>query len=102
MSLSGGQKQRVAIASALASGRRILLFDEPTSGLDARHMREVAEVLRNLKASGKTVYVITHDLELILACCTDVIRFSGGDIFEQYAVDASGVEKLKQFFMQAE
>ena len=100
MSLSGGQKQRVA--SALASGRRILLFDEPTSGLDARHMREVAEVLRNLKASGKTVYVITHDLELILACCTDVIRFSGGDIFEQYAVDASGVEKLKQFFMQAE
>ena len=42
MSLSGGQKQRVAIASAIASGKQIIVFDEPTSGLDYRHMKEVA------------------------------------------------------------
>ena len=69
MSLSGGQKQRVAIASAIASKRSVLFFDEPTSGLDYKHMLEVAQVLRQLQQSGKTIYVITHDLELILACC---------------------------------
>lgn len=74
MSLSGGQKQRVAIASAIASGRTIMIFDEPTSGLDYRHMQEVAQVLRNLQEMGKTIFVVTHDRELIRECCTDIIR----------------------------
>ena len=73
--LSGGQKQRVAIASAIASGRSVLFFDESTSGLDYKHMKEVAKVLRQMQERGITVYVITHDLELILDCCTDVIHF---------------------------
>ena len=100
MSLSGGQKQRVAIASAIASKRSILIFDEPTSGLDYRHMQEVAEVLRNLWRSGESVYVITHDLELILDCCTDVVYFENGQIREQYELDDGGVEQLKAYFMQ--
>ncbi|MDR2360330.1 MAG: energy-coupling factor ABC transporter ATP-binding protein, partial [Oscillospiraceae bacterium] len=70
MALSGGEKQRVAIASAVASKRDIILFDEPTSGLDLRHMREVAVNIKRLAAMGKTVFVITHDPELILSCCT--------------------------------
>ena len=74
MSLSGGQKQRVAIASAIASGRSIMIFDEPTSGLDYRHMQEVAQVLRDLQEMGKSIFVVTHDRELIQECCTDVIR----------------------------
>ena len=74
MSLSGGQKQRVAIASAIASGRTIMIFDEPTSGLDYRHMQEVAQVLRDLQEMGKTIFVVTHDRELIRECCTDIIR----------------------------
>ena len=68
-SLSGGQKQRVAVASAIASGRDIMLFDEPTSGLDYTHMLQIGEILRNLKAQGKTVIVVTHDRELIKECC---------------------------------
>ena len=80
MSLSGGQKQRVAIASAIASKRSILFFDEPTSGLDYRHMKEVANVLRQVRDAGITVYVITHDLELILDCCTDIIHLEDGSI----------------------
>ena len=68
-SLSGGQKQRVAVASAIASGRNIMLFDEPTSGLDYTHMLQIGEILRNLKAQGKTVIVVTHDRELIKECC---------------------------------
>ena len=68
-SLSGGQKQRVAVASAIASGRDIMLFDEPTSGLDYTHMLQIGEILRKLKAQGKTVIVVTHDRELIKECC---------------------------------
>ncbi len=69
MSLSGGQKQRVAVACAIASGREILLFDEPTSGLDYAHMLQIGGILRELKAMGRTVIVVTHDRELIAECC---------------------------------
>lgn len=72
-SLSGGQKQRLAIACALASGREILLLDEPTSGLDYVHMREIARLLQRLQKQGKTILVVTHDTELIHACCTRMI-----------------------------
>ena len=68
-SLSGGQKQRVAVASAIASGRDIMLFDEPTSGLDYTHMLQIGGILRSLKDQGKTVIVVTHDRELIKECC---------------------------------
>lgn len=73
-SLSGGQKQRLAIACALASGREILLLDEPTSGLDYVHMMETADLLMKLKALGTTILVVTHDSELICACCTRMMR----------------------------
>ncbi len=73
-SLSGGQKQRVAVASAIASGREILLFDEPTSGLDYTHMLQIGKILRNLKKLGKTVIVVTHDRELIKECCDTEIH----------------------------
>ncbi|MCR4954437.1 MAG: energy-coupling factor ABC transporter ATP-binding protein [Treponema sp.] len=72
-SLSGGQKQRVAVASAIASGRDIMLFDEPTSGLDYTHMLQIGKILRDLKAIGKTVIVVTHDRELIKECCDEEI-----------------------------
>lgn len=69
LALSGGQKQRVAVASALASQKDLLVFDEPTSGLDRQHMLEVAENLRRLSALGKTIFLITHDPELVRECC---------------------------------
>ncbi len=75
-SLSGGQKQRVAVASAIASGRAIMLFDEPTSGLDFTHMLQISAILRELKKLGKTVIVVTHDRELIRECCDCEIRLS--------------------------
>lgn len=100
MSLSGGQKQRTAIATALASGREILFMDEPTSGLDLKHMLEVSKLLKQLYAAGHTVCVITHDLELLLECCTDVIHFRNGTICEQYAMDETGLEKIRKFFLR--
>ena len=100
MSLSGGQKQRVAIASAIASKRSILFFDEPTSGLDYKHMKEVANVLRQVRDTGITVYVITHDLELILDCCTDIVHFENGSIIDQFQMDEAGLEKIRNFFLK--
>lgn len=73
-SLSGGQKQRLAIACALATGRKILTLDEPTSGLDYAHMQELAQLLSKLKSMNTTIVVVTHDSELIHACCTRLIH----------------------------
>ena len=100
MSLSGGQKQRVAIASVIASKRSILFFDEPTSGLDYRHMKEVANVLRQVRDAGITVYIITHDLELILDCCTDIIHLEDGSIIDQYGMDEDGLRKIREYFIK--
>ena len=74
LALSGGQKQRVTVASAVASGRNIILFDEPTSGLDYAHMMQVSGLLKHLKESGKTVIIVTYDIELIKTACTYVIE----------------------------
>lgn len=98
MSLSGGQKQRVAIASAIASDRKIMIFDEPTSGLDHKHMKEVAGLLRRLNATGISLYIITHDLELITECCTDIIHLEEGSVKEQYELDGNGVRKIRDYF----
>ncbi len=74
ISLSGGQKQRVAVATAIASERKILLFDEPTSGLDYHHMLQVAGVLKRLKNMGKTILVVTHDWEFIQAIDAHIMK----------------------------
>ncbi|GAA0359434.1 energy-coupling factor ABC transporter ATP-binding protein [Alkalibacterium iburiense] len=73
MSLSGGQKQRVAIASAILSGKDIIIFDEPTSGLDYDNMERFGKLLEELKDSGVVVIVITHDIELAANWCDQII-----------------------------
>ena len=60
--LSGGEKQMIAIASALASDTDIILFDEPTSNLDVFYIEKIAQVLRKLKAAGKTIIISEHRL----------------------------------------
>ena len=78
MALSGGQKQRVAICSAVLAGKDILVFDEPTSGLDYQHMAGTAELFKELRSMGKSIFVITHDNELIESCCTCEFHIVGG------------------------
>ncbi len=50
--------------------------------------------------TGISVYVITHDLELIIECYTDVIHFENGTIADQYQMDAEGMEKIRKYLMQ--
>lgn len=97
MALSGGEKQRVAIASAIASGKEILIFDEPTSGLDLKNMMKVSENLRYLQSIGVSSFIITHDYELIMETCSHIIHIEEGRIIDNYKIDE---EKLKEFFLR--
>ena len=97
-SLSGGQRQRVAIASAIASERDYLVFDEPTSGLDLRHMQEVSEMICGLSSQNNTIFLITHDLELIFSCCDHILHIENGEVADQYDLDELGEQKLKAFY----
>ena len=99
MALSGGQKQRVAVASAIASGREFIAFDEPTSGLDYIHMQQVASCILDLQSKGKTVLLITHDLELIYACCGYILHMEKGKVREAYPLHAGTEQKLRAFFL---
>ena len=74
MSLSEGQKQRVAIASALLSGKEVIIFDEPTSGLDYNHMERFGRLLNELKKTEAVIIVITHDEELAAGWCDSIIE----------------------------
>lgn len=98
LSLSGGQKQRVAVASALSSHKRILVFDEPTSGLDYHHMMEVAESIKQLSRFGKTLFIITHDPELIAECCNYIVFMEHGTIKWHGGWSEENRLKLHNFF----
>jgi len=74
MSLSGGQKQRVAIASAMLSGKELIIFDEPTSGLDYVNMQQFGKLLELLKDTDAVIAIITHDVELAADWCDSIIN----------------------------
>ena len=76
----------------------MVFLDEPTSGLDYRHMLQTAQLLKELRQNGKTVYVITHDPELICHCCTDILHLEAGHIAACYPMDAAGVGRIRDFF----
>ena len=102
LSLSGGQRQRVCVAAALASKKPLVVYDEPTSGLDLAHMRQVAALLRQVRDTGATQVVVTHDPEFIVSCCSQVLEMESGRIMENYALDAAGMRRLETFFACAQ
>ena len=80
--LSGGQQQRVAIARALALDPAILCFDEPTSALDPELTGEVLRVIKELKDRGRTMVVVTHEMEFARNVADRVVFFADGVIEE--------------------
>ena len=85
--LSGGEAQRVALARALVGEPAVLLADEPTGNLDTRTGSEVLELLLAPARSGRTVVLITHDLE-VAARADYTLRVRDGEVHEEAAVPA--------------
>jgi ABC-type polar amino acid transport system ATPase subunit len=81
--LSGGQQQRVAIARAIALEPRVMLFDEPTSALDPELVGSVLQVMRELRESGMTMVVVSHEMGFARAAADRVVFMADGVIVEQ-------------------
>ena len=88
--LSGGQKQRVAIVRALCMHPEVLLFDEVTAALDPEMVREVLDVMVNLAKEGRTMVIVTHQLEFARAVADRIVFIDEGKIVE--------ISKPEQFF----
>lgn len=85
--LSGGQKQRVAIARALAMDPSVILLDEPTSALDPTMVGEVQAVIRDMAGMGKTMMIVTHEMNFARAICNRVFFLDQGGICEDGTPD---------------
>ncbi len=86
--LSGGQQQRVSIARALAMEPEVLLFDEPTSALDPELVGEVLRIMQKLAEEGKTMVVVTHEMEFARHVSSHVIFLHQGKIEEEGSPEA--------------
>ena len=99
--LSGGQQQRVAIARALALDPKVILFDEPTSALDPEMIQEVLKVIRDVAKSGKTMVIVSHEMNFIHDICDKVIFLHNGSVLaegtpKEVLVETDN-ERIKQF-----
>ena len=103
--LSGGQQQRAAIARALCINPRVMLFDEPTSALDPELEVEVLRVIKVLADEGRTMILVTHDMEFARSVSDRVIFLHQGCIEEEGTPDelfgATKSSRLKQFLNAA-
>ena len=78
--LSYGSQRRVEIARAMARRPRILLLDEPAAGLNGQEMHQLAEIVRDVRASGVTVVLIEHNMGLVMSLCDQVTVLANGRV----------------------
>jgi polar amino acid transport system ATP-binding protein len=99
--LSGGQQQRVAIARAVANSSGLLLLDEPTSALDPGFTAEVLEMIEELKAEGKDIVLVTHEMGFARKVADHIAYVDQGTILEQGAsnqlFDSPKSSQLREF-----
>lgn len=99
--LSGGQKQRIAIVRALCMHPELLLFDEVTAALDPEMVREVLDVILELAAQGRTMIIVTHEMQFARAVADRVLFLDGGKIIEdeppEEFFEKPKTERAKQF-----
>lgn len=81
--LSGGQQQRAAIARTLAMQPKVILFDEPTSALDPEMVQEVLAVIRSLAEEGRTMLLVTHEMNFAKQVSSEVVFLHQGLVEEQ-------------------
>jgi histidine transport system ATP-binding protein len=99
--LSGGQQQRVAIARALTMDPEVMLFDEPTSALDPELVGEVLKVIQALATEGRTMLIVTHEINFARHVSNRVVFLSEGKIEEEgppgEVLERPKSERLVQF-----
>ena len=99
--LSGGQKQRVAIVRALIMHPEVLLLDEITAALDPEMVREVLDVVLSLAKEGRTMVIVTHEMQFARAVADRMVFIDGGKIVEEGPpeefFDHPKAERLQQF-----
>lgn len=78
--LSGGEQQKCALGKLLLTDPRLLLLDEPTKGLDAQYKERLRALLRALRAEGRTILLVTHDVEFAAAVADRCALFFDGEI----------------------
>jgi ABC-type polar amino acid transport system ATPase subunit len=104
LQLSGGQQQRVAIARAIALEPRVMLFDEPTSALDPELVGSVLAVMRELRETGMTMVVVSHEMGFARAAADRVVFMDQGAIVEQgppaAIFEAPAHERTRAFISQ--
>ena len=100
--LSGGQKQRVAIGRMLCMHPEVMLFDEVTAALDPEMVREVLDVMMALADEGKTMLIVTHQMQFARAIADKIIFMDGGEIVEVSEPEEfwtnPKTERAKKFF----
>ncbi|WP_330613827.1 amino acid ABC transporter ATP-binding protein [Butyrivibrio sp.] len=99
--LSGGQQQRIAIARALCSQTKIILFDEPTSALDPETIQEVLDVMIKLAKENITMVVVTHEMGFARQVADRIVFMADGQIIEEgtpeHFFENPESERVKQF-----
>ena len=90
--LSGGQQQMAALIKVLLADPEILLLDEPTKGMDREHSRKFGDLLRKLTDQGKTIFIVSHDLEFCAEYADRVGMMFDGKI--------EGIDEPSKFFAQ--
>ena len=85
--LSGGQKRRIAIAGILAMNPDILILDEPTAGLDPQGAKKMLQLFKKVNQEGKTVILVSHDMNQVLEYCDDVVVMNHGHVEKHVTVN---------------
>ncbi len=85
--LSGGQMRRVALAGVLAMQPDILVLDEPTAGLDPKGKKEILSIIGDVHSNGKTIIMISHNMEEIAANCDRVAVMDNGELAGVFTPD---------------
>jgi len=88
--LSSGQQQKVALARAVITNPQVIIADEPTGNLDFKSGEELMQLLKKLNSTGKTIIMVTHDLEYLTFASRSLIMFDGQIVEEAGSHDLSG------------
>ncbi|MDY6215014.1 arginine ABC transporter ATP-binding protein ArtP [Actinobacillus porcinus] len=97
LQLSGGQQQRVAIARALMMKPQVLLFDEPTAALDPEITAQIVSIIQELKETGITQVIVTHEVGMARKVATKVVYMERGHIIEMGDASCFENPKTEQF-----